>query len=259
MVETRKLRSLLNCPAALRANQILRSISTPPSALNHSNFGANQSATLGYTRYCNRNRYDSVRNRVNKIFETKNALKVATRIRIFHDEKKGNAYQGTIHTDIPTVVRKNFSSLFRDATNDICLKLRSHSENRNCDEKSSRKANEYCNLIGGGRICDSLLHSLSLLYRNDHYNGNSRRKFSQIFNYTQFDGNYQSHRNSYHIVKRNFSSYWSAPEETFYDVLGVTKSSTTKEIKSAYYKEAKKCHPDLNPNDAKATGTYEQN
>ena len=44
----------------------------------------------------------------------------------------------------------------------------------------------------------------------------------------------------------------------YYKVLGVNKSATTDEIKSAYRKLARKHHPDLNPNDKEAHKKFQQ-
>src|SRR5258705_5999807 len=44
----------------------------------------------------------------------------------------------------------------------------------------------------------------------------------------------------------------------YYKVLGITKSATEKEIKTAYRKLARKYHPHLNPNDAEAKKKFQQ-
>jgi curved DNA-binding protein len=44
----------------------------------------------------------------------------------------------------------------------------------------------------------------------------------------------------------------------YYKILGVDKNATQKDIKSAYRKLARKCHPDLNPNDKDAKKNFQQ-
>ena len=52
-------------------------------------------------------------------------------------------------------------------------------------------------------------------------------------------------------------SYWQR-RESYYDILGVPSSASQKEIKLAYYRLAKKHHPDMNPGDAKAKAKFQQ-
>jgi len=44
----------------------------------------------------------------------------------------------------------------------------------------------------------------------------------------------------------------------YYKILGIDKSATTKDIKNAYRKLARKFHPDLNPNDKDAKKNFQQ-
>jgi len=45
-------------------------------------------------------------------------------------------------------------------------------------------------------------------------------------------------------------------EETFYDVLGVEPTATSKEIKEKYLELSKKYHPDMNPENAEAAAKF---
>jgi hypothetical protein len=61
-----------------------------------------------------------------------------------------------------------------------------------------------------------------------------------------------------YIFQQNslFSSY--NHRKSPYDILGVSISSSDKEIKLAYFRQAKKYHPDLNPNDPSAKAKFQE-
>src|ERR1700684_557600 len=44
----------------------------------------------------------------------------------------------------------------------------------------------------------------------------------------------------------------------YYQILGIDKKASDKEVKNAYRKLARKYHPDLNPNDAEANKKFQQ-
>lgn len=47
-------------------------------------------------------------------------------------------------------------------------------------------------------------------------------------------------------------------QKSLYDVLGISKNCTEKEIKAAYFRESKKYHPDVNPDNSEAAEKFRE-
>ena len=46
--------------------------------------------------------------------------------------------------------------------------------------------------------------------------------------------------------------------QNYYDILGVSKNASDKDIKSAYRRMARKLHPDVNPDDSRAQNQFKK-
>ena len=49
-----------------------------------------------------------------------------------------------------------------------------------------------------------------------------------------------------------------AVDTAFYDLFGLSPDATSAQIKRAYYKRARECHPDKHPNDAEKEAEFKQ-
>lgn len=56
----------------------------------------------------------------------------------------------------------------------------------------------------------------------------------------------------------NYRKLSTSSRENYYKILGVSSDASDAEIRKAYFDKAKQCHPDLNPNDPKATEQFKR-
>lgn len=60
------------------------------------------------------------------------------------------------------------------------------------------------------------------------------------------------------VSQRSISTSSSLAQKDYYKILGITKNSSPKEIKKAYYQLAKKYHPDTNKDDPNAGKKFQE-
>ncbi len=105
--------------------------------------------------------------------------------------------------------------------------------------------------------------SLSGIYRNCSFpaivNINSTSRLSSSNGRINMNLSSPLSSSSYLLSICRFSSNYTNQQKKFdpYEILEIPRNATPKDIKLAYFKAAKKYHPDLNPNDPKAREKFQ--